>query len=215
MWIGALSLRASRFASWERAASSISSERRPITSPKIQISLSVYRPMISMSVACHKASKRLSGVPLEMASFNSRSIDIGDPSCFPLLTRNCANRGVRWPGIGQSRARLRTRILFEERETAARACDAPVVSRSIRALQRVMPTPSIMAVADPALKLPRSRQNSATNWLTEPMHFEGDQHCNTREMPAKLLSKIGKEQQVRRSPGLQSSPACEGRRDSL
>ena len=29
-----------------------------------------------------------------------------------------------------------------------------------------------MAGADPALKLPCSRQNSATNWLKEPVHLE-------------------------------------------
>ena len=93
--------------------------------------------------------------------------------------------------MGQSRVRLRTRILFEEREAAARACDVPAFSRSIRALQRVMPTPSIMAVANPALKLPRSRQNSATNWLTEPMHLE-ETALQYARVPANCYQKSAK-----------------------
>ena len=163
-----MSLRASRFASWERAASSISSERRPITSPKIQISLSVYRPIISMSVACHKAVKRLSGVPLEMASFNSRSIDIGDPSCFPLLAsrqiiRNCA-KGFRRSGIGQSERDSELGLFLRNAKQQSGSVTRPSSAAAFGRLQRVVPTPSVMAGANhPALKLPCSRQNSATN----------------------------------------------------
>ena len=56
---GALSVRASRFASWARAAKSISCSSRSIISPKVQISSSVYRPAINKSVAYHKARWRL------------------------------------------------------------------------------------------------------------------------------------------------------------
>jgi hypothetical protein len=71
VWYGALSVRASRLASWARAATSISSARRPMTSPKVHISSSLYRPAINKSVACHNARERLSGVPREIASSRS------------------------------------------------------------------------------------------------------------------------------------------------
>ena len=74
--VGALLLWASRFASRARATTSISSANLPITSPKIQISLSEYRPAISKSVACHKARSRLSADPLTMASSSSWRIDV-------------------------------------------------------------------------------------------------------------------------------------------
>src|SRR6202011_2554108 len=74
--IGALSTRASRLASWTRAATSISCSSRPITSPNIQISSSVYRPAISKSVAYHNARWQLSAEPRETAISNSCRNDI-------------------------------------------------------------------------------------------------------------------------------------------
>jgi hypothetical protein len=54
----------------------ISSASRPITSPKVCISSSLYRPAINKSVACHSARVRLSAVPREMASSRSRKKDL-------------------------------------------------------------------------------------------------------------------------------------------
>jgi len=50
-------------------------------------------------------------------------MDIGDPSCFPLLTRNCVMEDslVRYRSIREG---LRTRILLRECGAAERACEA-------------------------------------------------------------------------------------------
>jgi len=42
-------------------------------------------------------------------------MDIGDPSCFPLLTRNCS-MGIWLVRYRSVRKGLRTRILLEERQ---------------------------------------------------------------------------------------------------
>jgi len=50
-------------------------------------------------------------------------MDIGDPSCFPLLTRNCVMEVslVRYRSVREG---LRTRIFLRECEAAKRARDA-------------------------------------------------------------------------------------------
>src|ERR1700687_6196874 len=91
---GALSKWVSRFASCVRAATSISSASRPMISPKVQISSSLYRPAINRSVACHSARLRLSAVPREIAS--SRSLRNDFTSLILTDLKSQQNAGKRY-----------------------------------------------------------------------------------------------------------------------
>ena len=78
---GALSDRANRLASWARTAVSISCSSRPMISPNIQISSSVYRPTINRSVAYHNARSRLSA--RSFRDCDVQFLQIGH--CFPIV----------------------------------------------------------------------------------------------------------------------------------
>jgi hypothetical protein len=115
----ALSVRTSRLESWARAATSIPSASRPITSPKTQTSSSVYRPAINKSVACQSARRRFSAapgrrpplVPAEMTLIQSLGQASKLPSAAPILARSkpktsassCKNRIGRQNNDQQAR----------------------------------------------------------------------------------------------------------------